>query len=94
MLDSLQALRRVYAEEFRALLGCGPTWLRKLERDGAIPAARTDPGARRKWWTAAEVEAVLERLNREAVPAGATRAAPEAANAATRGRRRSAARAA
>ena len=94
MIDSLRALRRVYTDEFRSLLGCGLTWFRQMERNGAVPPGRTDPGAKRKWWTAAEVEAVLERLNREAVPAGATRAAPEAANAATRGRRRSAARAA
>jgi hypothetical protein len=51
--------RRVYAREFKARLGCGDTWLRELELRGQIPKARKDPGGKRKWWTEAEVEAVV-----------------------------------
>lgn len=68
--------RRVYAREFRALLGCGSTWFRRLELRGTIPPARLDPGGTRKWWPASEVRATLARLEAESVPATQTTRVP------------------
>ena len=51
--------RRVSAAELARLLGITRTWLRELERSGRIPAARRDPGGRRKWWLASEARAIL-----------------------------------
>lgn len=58
--------RRVYKREFAAVLGCGATWFRTLEKRGAIPPGRRDPGGKRLWWQASEVRTVLERLTAEA----------------------------
>lgn len=54
--------RRIYAREFRSLLGYGATWFRAQQRRGLVPQGRVDPGGRRQWFTPAEVEATLARL--------------------------------
>jgi hypothetical protein len=51
--------RRVYRPELQKLLGVGPTWLRTLEKAGKIPSGRQDVGAKRKWWLASEVRAIV-----------------------------------
>jgi hypothetical protein len=58
--------RRVYRREFAAALGYGITWFRTLEKRGVIPAGRTDPGGKRKWWTESEARATLDKLNQPA----------------------------
>lgn len=58
--------RRVYRREFAAALGYGITWFRTLEKRGIIPAGRTDPGGKRKWWTESEARATLDKLNQSA----------------------------
>jgi hypothetical protein len=59
--------RRVYRREFETVLGYGTTWFRTLEKRGVIPAGRTDPGGKRKWWFASEVQATSEKLTGSAV---------------------------
>lgn len=54
--------RRIYAREFRSLLGYGPTWFRMQQRRGLVPQGRVDPGGRRQWFTPAEVAATLALL--------------------------------
>lgn len=54
--------RRVYRREFAQLLGCGITWFRELERRGAVPKGRRDPGGKRLWWLASEVRATIANL--------------------------------
>lgn len=51
--------RRVYRSELTELTGWGATWIRTLEKRGAIPAGRVDPGGKRKWWPASEVRRIL-----------------------------------
>ena len=58
--------RRVYRREFAAALGYGITWFRTLEKRGVIPAGRTDPGGKRKWWPESEARATLDKLNQSA----------------------------
>lgn len=58
--------RRVSRRQFAEVLGCGITWFRVLEKKGAIPRGRRDPGGKRLWWLASEVAATLERLKSEA----------------------------
>lgn len=62
--------RRIYSNELRRLLGYGTTWLRKLEKDGAIPPGRVDPGGRRKFWLESEAREITAKLNAAAVRAG------------------------
>ena len=63
--------RRVYRREFAAALGYGITWFRLLEKRGAIPPGRRDPGGKRLWWPASEVRATLDKLNASADRAAA-----------------------
>jgi hypothetical protein len=59
-MDNVTKLeRRVFAAEICSAMGITPTWLRVLERAGKIPAARRDPGARRKWWTESEAASII-----------------------------------
>ncbi len=55
--------RRVYAKEFRGLLGWGNTWFNKKIASGAIPPGRRDCDGGRSWWPASEVRETLARLN-------------------------------
>ena len=63
--------RRIYQREFETVLGYGTTWFRSLEKRGAIPSGRRDPGGRRKWWPETEVAATVEKLNATAEQAAA-----------------------
>jgi len=58
--------RRVYRREFAETLGFGITWFRTLEKRGAIPPGRRDPGGKRLWWPASEVAATIDKLNASA----------------------------
>lgn len=51
--------RRVYTSEFKQLTGWGETWIRTLEKRGAIPRGRVDIGGRRKWWPLSEVRQIV-----------------------------------
>jgi hypothetical protein len=61
--------RRVYRREFESLLGCGSTWFRKLISRGTVPHGLRDPGGRREWWPASQVQTILERMRKQAEPA-------------------------
>lgn len=65
--------RRVYRREFREALGWGETWFRAKVKSGAIPSGKRDPGGKREFWLASEVEKALARLNRGAEPSAAAR---------------------
>lgn len=54
--------RRVFAPEFRSLLGWGATWFRKQVARGVIPPGRRDCPGGRPWWLASEVRGVLRGL--------------------------------
>jgi hypothetical protein len=69
--------RRVFQREFERVLGCRTTWFRSLELRGAIPPARRDPGGKRKWWYASEVERALQDLGRAAAERNARAALAE-----------------
>ena len=58
--------RRVYRREFADALGYGITWFRRLEKCGAIPPGRRDPGGKRLWWLASEARATLIKLTQDA----------------------------
>ncbi len=58
--------RRVYRREFAEVLGCGNTWFRQLEKRGAIPPGKRDPGGKKVWWQASEVKATLDKLANDA----------------------------
>ena len=73
------ARRRVYAPELQSLLGCSDTWLGKLEKRGAIPPARIDPGGRRKWWWSDELDATRDSPPEAAPPRTPYRSARTAA---------------
>jgi hypothetical protein len=59
-METQEIDRRVSAAELATLLNVGPAWLRELEKAGRIPAARRDPGSRRKWWPASEARQIVE----------------------------------
>lgn len=63
--------RRVYAREYRGLLGCSDPWFRELQRRGKISPPRRDVGGRRTWWFASEVRADMARMAVESEPAAA-----------------------
>jgi hypothetical protein len=52
--------RRVYKPELMRRTGWGATWLRMQEKAGRIPAGRTDPGRKRKWWLEEEADAIVK----------------------------------
>ena len=52
--------RRVYRRELEQLTGWGATWIRSLEKRGAIPRGRVDEGGKRKWWSESEARAIVE----------------------------------
>lgn len=58
--------RRVYKPELKRILGVGETWLRSLEVAGKIPPGRTDPGGKRKFWLASEVQRIVAGQQRQA----------------------------
>ena len=53
-------MRRVYSRELRERTGYGETWFRTLIKAGKIPAGRVDDGGKRRWWTDAEADAIVE----------------------------------
>lgn len=65
-MDASEFDRRVYRREFAGTIGVGITWFRTMEKRGAIPPGRRDPGGKRLWWPASEVRATLEKLNQSA----------------------------
>lgn len=65
-MDVLKPSRRVYAREIKDRTGWSDTWLRLCEKAGRIPASRKDVGGRRKWWTEADAEAIVNGGKAEA----------------------------
>jgi hypothetical protein len=52
--------RRIYAAELRALLGgVSDMTLRNMQKRGALPAARKDPGGKMRYWLSDELEPVI-----------------------------------
>jgi hypothetical protein len=74
--------RRVYVPELRGRLGYGRTWFAYLIRNGKVPQPHYDPGSRRGWYTDAEADEILEKLNERATRGPA--AAPAMRKASTR----------
>ena len=58
-MEAIKGKRRVYAAELKRRTGYGDTWLRRLEKTGRIKKGRRDPGGKRKWWTEAEADAIV-----------------------------------
>jgi hypothetical protein len=62
MAKEAKTTRRVYKSELKRRTGWGDTWLRTKEKRGHIPAGRTDPGGKRKWWTDEEADQIVSGL--------------------------------
>jgi hypothetical protein len=62
MAKEAKTTRRVYKSELKRRTGWGDTWLRTKEKLGHIPAGRTDPGGKRKWWTDEEADQIVSGL--------------------------------
>ena len=58
-MDGESFERRIYRPELAKLMGFSPEWIRRLERDGRLPASRRDVGGRRVFWLASEVAQIV-----------------------------------
>ena len=58
--------RRIYRSEFAEALGYSLSWFRTLEKRGAIPRGRRDPGGKRLWWPESQARATIAKLNESA----------------------------